>query len=79
MAPLSMPQSYYLTVLPQEMSFNTFVEKFVLKKISRKNIKLGTHCFRKVRVNLMYANLTYRKFALIFCNVNFLGVVNMHR
>ena len=33
MAPLSMPQSYYLTVLPQEMSFNTFVEKFVLKKI----------------------------------------------
>ena len=38
--------------------------------LSRK-IKLGARCFRKFRVNLMYVNLTFGKFALILCNVNF--------
>ena len=41
---------------------------------SRK-IKVGGHCFRTFRVNLMYVNLTFGKFALILCNVNFLRVV----
>ena len=42
-------------------------------------IKLGAHCFRKFRFNLMYVNLTFGTFALILCNVNFLRVVNVHR
>ena len=45
---------------------------------SRK-IKLGAHCFRKFRFNLMYVNLTFGTFALILCNVNFLRVVKVHR
>ena len=44
-----------------------------------RKIKLGTHCFREFRVNLMYVNLTFGKFALILCQVNFLRVVNVHR
>ena len=31
-------------------------------------IKLGTHCFPKFRVNLMYVNLTFGKFRLLLCN-----------
>ena len=45
---------------------------------SRK-IKVGANCFRTFRVNLMYVNLTFKKFALILCNVNFLRVVKVHR
>ena len=44
-----------------------------------RKIKLGAHCFRKCRANLMYVNLTFGKFALILCEVNFLRVVSVHR
>ena len=43
-----------------------------------RKIKLGAHSFRKLRVYLMYVNLTFEKFALILCKVNFLRVVNVH-
>ena len=43
-----------------------------------RKIKLGTHCFRKFRVNLMYVNLTFGKSTLILCKVNFLRIVNVH-
>ena len=42
-------------------------------------IKLGKHCFQKFRINLMYVNLTFGKFMLILCNVNFLHDINVHR
>ena len=44
-----------------------------------RKIKLGARCFREFRVNLMYVNLTFGKFALILYKVHFLRVVNVHR
>ena len=51
-----------------------YVETFVLQPV-----KLVAHFERKFRVNLMYINLTFGKFAFTLCNINFLRVVNVHR
>ena len=79
-APLSIPWSHYLhdsssLRIEFKMSFD-FLRRAVSPSGWRDlhKIKLGAHCFRKCRVNLICVNLTFGKFALILFKVNFLRV-----